>query len=86
MAVFGPREFLNRLQQIVGAQNVVFHPDDLLVFEYDGSIDRGMPRAVVFPLNVHEVGRVMSLCYEAGCPRCGTRLGHGAERRGDLAP
>ena len=28
--------FLNDLKAIVGDQNVVHHPDDLLVFEYDG--------------------------------------------------
>ena len=54
LAAFGVGEFVGRLQGIVGAANVVFHPDDLLVFEYDGSIDRGMPRAVAFPLNTHE--------------------------------
>ena len=32
----------------------MYHPDDLLVFEYDGSIDRGMPEAVVFPANAVE--------------------------------
>ena len=53
LSAFGVREFVGRLQEIVGTANVVFHPDDLLVFEYDGSIDRGMPNAVVFPLNTH---------------------------------
>ena len=77
MAAFGAREFIGRLQQIVGEANVVFHPDDLLVFEYDGSIDRGMPRAVVFPLNTHEVSRVMALCYEAGVPVVGRGSGTG---------
>ena len=77
LAAFGIREFLSRLQQIVGEANVVFHPDDLLVFEYDGSIDRGMPRAVVFPLNTHEVSRVMALCYEGGVPVVGRGSGTG---------
>ncbi len=43
------KRFLKGLQGIVGEQNVVYHSDDLLVFEYDGSVDRGMPEAVVFP-------------------------------------
>ena len=51
--------FITTLQGIVGDSNVVFHPDDLLVFEYDGSVDRGMPEAVVFPVSVDEVSRVM---------------------------
>ena len=77
LAAFGVREFVVRLQRIVGDDNVVFHPDDLLVFEYDGSIDRGMPRAVVFPLNTHEVSQVMALCYEAGVPVVGRGSGTG---------
>ena len=77
LAAFGVREFVARLQRIVGDDNVVFHPDDLLVFEYDGSIDRGMPRAVVFPLNTHEVSQVMALCYEAGVPVVGRGSGTG---------
>ena len=77
LAAFGVREFVSRLQRIVGDDNVVFHPDDLLVFEYDGSIDRGMPRAVVFPLNTHEVSQVMALCYEAGVPVVGRGSGTG---------
>ena len=77
LAAFGVREFVSRLQRIAGDDNVVFHPDDLLVFEYDGSIDRGMPRAVVFPLNTHEVSQVMALCYEAGVPVVGRGSGTG---------
>ena len=77
IAAFGVAEFIDRLRQIVGAANVVWHPDDLLVFEYDGSIDRGMPKAVVFPLNAHEVSRVMALCHEAGVPVVGRGSGTG---------
>ena len=54
-------EFLSGLQDIVGEENVVHHPDALLVFEYDGSVDRGLPEAVVFPANTEEVRRVLAL-------------------------
>ena len=77
LAAFGAAEFIGRLQQIVGQTNVISHPDDLLVFEYDGSIDRGMPQAVVFPLNAHEVSRVMALCHQAGVPVVGRGSGTG---------
>ena len=69
--------FIARLQEIVGRENVVVHPDDLLVFEYDGSIDRGMPSAVVFPANTSDVSRVMALAYEAGIPVVGRGSGTG---------
>ena len=69
--------FIAHLQEIVGRENVVVHPDDLLVFEYDGSIDRGMPSAVVFPANTSDVSRVMALAYEAGIPVVGRGSGTG---------
>ena len=75
-------DFITALQGIVGEANVVFHPDDLLVFEYDGSVDRGMPEAVVFPISLDEVSRVMALAYDAGIPvvarGSGTGLSGGA--------
>jgi glycolate oxidase len=70
-------DFISGLQGIVGEASVVFHPDDLLVFEYDGSVDRGMPDAVVFPISVDEVSRVMALAYEAGIPVVGRGSGTG---------
>ena len=77
LAAFGVSEFIDRLRQIAGSANVVYHPDDLLVFEYDGSTDRGMPNAVVFPLNTHEVSRVLALAWEAGVPVVGRGSGTG---------
>ena len=77
IAAFGAEQFVDRLRQIVGLGNVVYHPDDLLVFEYDGSIDRGMPKAVAFPLNTHEVSRLMALTWEAGVPVVGRGSGTG---------
>ena len=61
-------EFIQQLKAIVGSANVLYHPDDLLVFEYDGSIDRGMPDVVVFPRSGEEVQRVISLAYKQGVP------------------
>ena len=65
------------MRAIVGDANVVSHPEDLLVFEYDGSIDRGMPEAVVFPSTVEEVSRAMALAYREGVPVVGRGSGTG---------
>ena len=70
-------QFIAAVQAVLGEDNVVVHPDDLLVFEYDGSIDRGMPSAVVFPANTSDVSRVMALAYEAGIPVVGRGSGTG---------
>ena len=79
------QQFVQHLQAIVGEGNVVSHPDDLLVFEYDGSIDRGMPEAVVFPNSVDEVRRAMSLAYREGVPVVGRGSGTGLSG-GAIAP
>ena len=62
------RRVVKELEAIVGRANVIYHPEDLLVFEYDGSIDRAMPQAVVFPDSTEEVSRVVKLAYREGLP------------------
>ncbi len=49
--------FLDELKAIVGEEYVYYHPEGLLVYEYDGSIDRGLPWAVVLPISTDEVRR-----------------------------
>ena len=71
------KQFLKGLQGIVGEENVVYHSDDLLVFEYDGSVDRGLPDAVVFPADTQEVSRVIALAHGAGVPEVGRGAGTG---------
>ena len=71
------KQFLSGLQGIVGQENVVYHSDDLLVFEYDGSVDRGLPDAVVFPADTQEVSRVIALAHSAGVPVVGRGAGTG---------
>ena len=59
-------DLLTQIRAVVGDDYVIDHREDLLVYEYDGSVDRSMPRAVVLPDGVDEVSRVMALGYEAG--------------------
>ena len=80
-----PQDFIQQLQGIVGEGDVIFHPEDLLVYEYDGSIDRRMPRAVVFPTSAHEVSRVTALAYREGVPVVGRGSGTGLSG-GAIAP
>ena len=77
--------FLDELKAIVGEEYVYYHPEDLLVYEYDGSIDRGLPGAVVLPISTDEVRRVMALCYREGVPVVGRGSGTGLSG-GAIAP
>ena len=57
---------VEELQDVVGKDNVIDHPEDLLVFEYDGSIDKSLAQVVVLPSTTEEVSRTLSLAYIEG--------------------
>jgi glycolate oxidase len=77
--------FVDELKAIVGEEYVYSHPEDLLVYEYDGSIDRGLPEAVVLPISTGEVSQVMALAYREGVPVVGRGSGTGLSG-GAIAP
>jgi glycolate oxidase len=73
---------VRELQDIVGREYVLHTPEDLLVFEYDGTIDRAMPQVVVLPNTTDEVSRVVRLAARKNLPvvprGAGTGLSGGA--------
>lgn len=75
-------KLVQQFQEIVGREGVIWAPEDIIVFEYDGSIDKGLPAAVVFPRTAGEVSRVVRLTRAAGLPivprGAGTGLSGGA--------
>ena len=50
---------ISELKAIVGNMYVVHEPSDLIVFEYDGSVDKALPLAVVLPDSTQEVSQVV---------------------------
>ena len=79
------QRFIEEARGIVGAEYVIHHPDDLLVYEYDGSVDRNVPQAVVLPNSTEEVSRVMALAYRDGILVVGRGSGTGLSG-GAIAP
>jgi glycolate oxidase subunit GlcD len=74
---------VEELCDIVGIENVLSEPDELLVYECDGLPQhKHPPRAVVFPTSTEETSEVLSLLSEEGvsfAPRgAGTGLSGGA--------
>ena len=73
---------VDELRAIVGDDYVVHLPEDLIVFEYDGSVDKAMPSAVVLPASTEEVSAVVAAASRAGVPivarGAGTGLSGGA--------
>ena len=70
------------LQRALSPERVLHTPEDLLVFEYDGTIERGSPQVVVFPDTPEEVAAAVRIArrYELPVvPRgAGTGLSGGA--------
>jgi glycolate oxidase len=76
------RKLVAELQAIVGRDAVVHAPEDLLVYEYDATIERGLPEAVVLPTTAQQVSQVVKLARRRGLPvtarGAGTGLSGGA--------
>ena len=76
-------QLVGELREIVGEENVLSDPDELLVYECDGLPQhKHLPRAVVFPNSTEETADVLALLHEEGvsfAPRgAGTGLSGGA--------
>ncbi len=73
---------IEELQAVVGQDYVIYKPEDLIVFEYDGSVDRAMPTIVALPDSAEEVGRCVEIAARHEMPitarGAGTGLSGGA--------
>src|SRR6185437_12481556 len=76
------RTLVDELQHLLPEDRVLWRDYDLMLYEYDGSIDKHRPLAVVFPLTSDEVSQVIIACNRAGVPYtargAGTGLSGGA--------
>jgi len=70
------------LKRIVGPRYVLHRPEELIVYEYDATIERALPEAVVLPGSAEEVAAVVRLARRHGVPvtprGAGTGLSGGA--------
>ncbi len=73
---------ITALERIVGRGAVLWTPEDMVVFEFDGSIEKMPPQAVVFPTSTEQVAKVVRLAHQHGIPivprGAGTGLSGGA--------
>src|SRR2546427_5352411 len=63
-AMLGPRGYLDR-------------PEDLLLYEYDGSVDKARPEMVVFPRTTEDVVAIVRITGEHSVPIVGRGAGTG---------
>ena len=73
-----PSEFaLRELRRIVGERAVLFRDQDLLLYEYDGSIDKARPDVVVFPRTTDQVVGIVRVAADYSLPLVGRGAGTG---------
>ena len=68
---------LEDLRRAVGPRAVLHRDADLLLYEYDGSIDKGRPECVVFPRSTDEVVEVVRVAADHSLPLVGRGAGTG---------
>jgi glycolate oxidase len=75
-------EVVHELSDLLGARYVLYTPYDLMLYEYDASIDRSTPDIVVLPSSTEEVAGVVKIAARHHVPvvprGAGTGLSGGA--------
>src|SRR5258707_5814322 len=75
-------EVVRELSDLLGARYVLHTPYDLMLYEYDASIDRSTPDLVVLPATTEEVAAILTIAARHNVPvlprRAGTGLNGGA--------
>ena len=66
-----------RIAALVGRRGYLDRPEDLAIYEYDGSIDKHQPDLVVFPCNTEEVSAIVRIAREFRVPFVGRGSGTG---------
>jgi glycolate oxidase len=81
-----PASLLRELNSLLGSSNVLHKFEDLVLYEYDGSVEKARPDLVVFPHTTEEVSRIVRLAVKFQVPivgrGSGTGLSGGALPRG----
>ena len=79
-----PADFISRLHDIVGTDNLFTDPVDCYAYAYDNSRKIFPPEAVAFALNTEQVRDIILLCNQCGVPV--TPRGRGTGTAGGSIP
>jgi len=72
-----PAGALKSIDKLLGPRGYLSRPEDLTLYEYDGSIDKARPDLVVFPRSVEDVAAIVRLSKEHNIPIVGRGAGTG---------
>jgi glycolate oxidase len=70
-------QLLAELQKLLGPENVLHSSEDLLLYEYDASVEAARPDCVVFPQDADQVASLVSLAIRFDTPLVGRGAGTG---------
>src|SRR5277367_2491863 len=68
---------IQSLQSLLGKPAVLSLPEELLMYEYDGSIEKSLPDAVVFPSTTEHVSQIVKIANRFDVPIVGRGAGTG---------
>jgi glycolate oxidase len=68
---------VQQLISLLGASNVLHQPEELILYEYDGSVEKGRPDAVAFPGTTQQVSKIVKLAAKHQIPIVGRGAGTG---------
>ena len=70
-------EAQQKLAALLGPHGYLDRPEDLLLYEYDGSVEKARPDLVVFPRSTADVVAIVRIAAESGIPLVGRGAGTG---------
>ena len=71
------KKIIRELEKLLGRDAVVSSADDLLMYEYDGSVEEARPECVVFPRTTADVSEIARISAKYGVPMVGRGAGTG---------
>jgi glycolate oxidase len=72
-----PTEAKRRIRDLVGRDGYLDRPEDLMLYEYDGSPDKARPEMVVFPRSTADVVEIVKTARDHGIAVTGRGAGTG---------
>ena len=70
-------EALSELRQLLGERGVLDRSQDLLLYEFDASIEKGRPECVVFPTSTEDVVGIVKVAQKYSLALVGRGAGTG---------
>ena len=52
---------IRELKMLLGPANILSQTEDLMLYEFDGSVEKGRPEVVVFPHSVDDVSQIVNV-------------------------